>query len=125
MKLGLICLLMCSSLYAGVPTGTLGGMVVDAEGNALHWTRIELLEAGRDTVVEELFGCFIFPFVRPGDYSLALHRLGFAEDTLRNIHVTADSTTFVKIVMDVKPVQMETQLVLRDKSQTKVSVTDG
>ena len=121
MKLLLICLLMCSVGFAKSPTGTLAGIVTDSEGNALHWTRVELLEARRDTIIEELFGCFIFPFVEQGEYSLALHRMGYADDTLRKVIVVSDSVSFIEITMKDQPIQMEAELIAVQRGSIALS----
>lgn len=86
--------------------GTIVGVVVEAQsGEPLAATQVELVESHRvETTRED--GGFVFPALRPGRYTVAIQRIGYAPQQIA-VDVTPGESIRVEVSLQVAAVQFD------------------
>ena len=104
MKLIVSVLLIASSVFAQVSTGTLVGTVTDPSGAALPSSKVTIrhLATGdsRDVTANDR-GEFTASFLRTGDYAVTVTAKGFKTKTINNITIRVDQTVNLPVDLDI------------------------
>ncbi|PYQ56364.1 MAG: TonB-dependent receptor, partial [Acidobacteria bacterium] len=110
--LGLVSLLVCTSLFAQT-TGNLAGKVTDANGAALPGVTVEARSPslqGIRTAATERDGSYRFALLPPGDYVVAFRLEGLAPETRKNVTVSLGKDTSLDVTM--KPAAVSAEIVV-------------
>jgi len=87
-------------------TGLIAGKVKDAKtGAALSGANVALLPIGYSTVSDER-GDFLFTAVPPGNYTLTVSLVGYAEARIVDLSVTQDHTSTVEVALTAVVVEV-------------------
>lgn len=94
----------------GRQTGTLTGIVIDAESEEpVEGATVLLLNLGQ-TAISNGFGRFIFPSLPPGNADIQVNRLGYAEAT-GQVEVQIGKTVHTRVSLSTEPIEMDPIIV--------------
>ncbi|MCB1060734.1 MAG: carboxypeptidase regulatory-like domain-containing protein [Calditrichaeota bacterium] len=91
MKLGLLCLLLVSAVFAG--PGKIVGNVRDANRNGLVGATVRIIETDQVIAVTNLDGSFVILGVKPGVYTVRVSCEGRIPYEIEAVAVAEDYTT--------------------------------
>ncbi len=123
--------LFSSGALAVDDTGSLSGTVLDPSGAAVPSATVTLQSIRTGTALQTVSGGtgrFLFPSVRPGEYTLRVSRQGFQERTISGLRVEVGSQLSVRVplvvgdVTEQVSVESDNLLVERESISTSTVV---
>lgn len=106
----MLCLPLTLWAQADVTSATVRGTVTDAQGGAVPnaTLTIKSTEQGTTrTVQTDASGEFVFLTLRPGPYELTAQAQGFAQQLIKDMHLTVGQTVTVELKLQVAAVTTE------------------
>src|SRR6266404_9145112 len=80
-NLALVCVLLCATVFAQTPTGTIRGTVTDQSGAVISGAAVTVTDAATGRTIDLKTtpeGIFVAPLLLPGDYTVKVVASGFA-----------------------------------------------
>src|SRR5216684_1272188 len=103
--LGIALLLTSASLRAQTAsTSTVTGTVSDKTGSSVPNARVDLEDVGtkaKTSVITGSDGGYIFPSVRPGNYSITVSGKGFRQSVVSGVRVEVGKSALVNVTLEV------------------------
>ncbi len=103
--LGITLLLTSASLRAQTAsTSTVTGTVSDKTGSSVPNARVDLEDVGtkaKASVITGSDGGYIFPSVRPGNYSITVSGKGFRQSVVSGVKVEVGKSALVNVTLEV------------------------
>ncbi|HYL83282.1 MAG TPA: TonB-dependent receptor [Candidatus Angelobacter sp.] len=131
LSLGLILFLGCSVPLAAQissSTGAIRGTVVDPSGAAVSGAKVALTNTNTGSTQEtstQSEGSYNFPFLTPGEYSIAVEFKGFQRAVAKGIVVEVTKITVANIALEIGSVTNEVMVNAADQQVDTSTATTG
>src|SRR5262249_15626173 len=99
-----LALLVCATVFAQVPVGSIAGVVKDPSGAVVAGaavTTTSLADAGKRQVASDDQGFFLIPTLMPGEYKLVVEAKGFRNYEVQRVGVAVGQTARVDVNLTV------------------------
>jgi len=107
----ILCIFLPGLIFAGI-TGKVAGTAVDkSSGEPLAGVNIEIPNHGFGAAAD-VDGYFFINNIPPGSYTIKASYIGYSTVEVRNVSVTVDHTTELKIEMSEDVIQLEDAIVV-------------
>jgi hypothetical protein len=119
------------TLWGQSSSGTLSGLVADAQQGAIGGARITLLDPAKGLsrqTTADLSGAFIFSQLAPSSYELLVEKAGFAKSRVEGIVLSANDQRSIHVTLTVAPreenVTVSSEAALVAESPAVATVVD-
>ena len=127
----LFLLMIAGSVFAGTTGKIVGTVTQQRDGEPLVGVNVAILELGMGAATDA-DGYFFITNVPPGSYTLQISYIGYQTVEYRNVNVSVDQTTEVRVPMQETTVQLENAItvvaerpLIQKDITSKRSVIDG
>ncbi|MCB0263155.1 MAG: DUF2012 domain-containing protein, partial [Calditrichaeota bacterium] len=127
----LFLLMIAGSVFAGTTGKIVGTVSQQRDGEPLVGVNVAILELGMGAATDA-DGYFFITNVPPGSYTLQISYIGYQTVEYRNVNVSVDQTTEVRVPMQETTVQLENAItvvaerpLIQKDITSKRSVIDG
>lgn len=100
-------------------TGKLKGLVRELySGNPVEKVQVKLIPSNR-TMETDSTGTFLFDNLEVGEYSVIFTKIGYLQHVIPCVKIEADSTAYLRIIMEKVPPAVKDPLEPTKKKKTK------